>query len=68
MKGVQYRNERGEYTLTFSAGILKRHDILINHITSQKTYGHTIDQGDNLVHVTIGMMSCCNNGIGSLGV
>ena len=31
-------------------------------------YGQTIDRGDNLVHGKIGTMSCCNNGIGSLGI
>ena len=50
------------------AGILKGHDILINIIPSQKYYGHTNDQGDNLVHGTIVMMNCCYNGLVSVEV
>ena len=52
---------------TFSAGILKHHDILINIINSKHMYRHMIDQSDNLVDGIIGMMGCCNNGLGSLG-
>ena len=67
MTGVEYRNSRREETLKYSAGILKHHDILINIIPSQNMYGQTIDQSDNLVHGMIGTMSCCNNGLGSIG-
>ena len=41
-----------------STGILKRHDILINLIPYQKIDGQTIERGANLVHDTIGTMSC----------
>ena len=51
-----------------STGILKRHDILINLIPYQKMDGQTIERGANLVHDTIGTMSCYNNGIDTLGV
>ena len=57
MMGVEYRNWRGEETSAYSTDILKFHDILINIITSLKTYWQTIDQGANLVHCTIGAMS-----------
>ena len=67
MTGVEYSNRRGEETFTSSAGILKHHDILINTILSKKLYIQTIDQGDNLVHGTIGMVSFCNNCLESLG-
>ena len=50
------------------AGILKRHYILINLIIYKKVYGQMIDRDANFVHGTIGMMGCCNNGLGSLGV
>ena len=65
---VEYSNRRGEEIFTSSAGSLKCHDILINLIPSKKTYGQTIKRGDDLVHGTIGTISCCNNGLGSLEV
>ena len=68
MTGVEYSNRRVEYTFASYAGILKRHDILINLIPSQNNYGQAIDWGNNLVHGTIGTMSWCNNLLGSLRV
>ena len=35
MTGVEEINRRGEYMFVYSAGILKRHDILINIIPSK---------------------------------
>ena len=68
MTGVEYRNGTLEETFASSTFILKCHDILINLIPSKKTYGQTIERGDNLLHGTIGTISCCNNGLGSLEV
>ena len=48
-----------------STGIFKCHDILIKIIPYQKMYGQIVDQGANLLHGTIGMMNCYNNGLGS---
>ena len=59
---------RGDETLTSSGGILKRHDILINLIPSQKMYGQTIEEGNNIVHGIIGTTIYCNIGLVSLGV
>ena len=42
MTGVEYRNGIGEDNLASSAGILKRHDILINLIPSQKYMGRKL--------------------------
>ena len=63
-----YNTGTGEETFTSSLGILKCHDILINHIPSQKMYWNTIELGDTIMHGTNGMMSFCNNCLGSLGV
>ena len=51
-----------------SSIILNHHDRLINITTSQNIYGRTINCSYNLVHGTIGTMSCCKIGIGGLGV
>ena len=42
MTGVEYKNGRGEDKFSSSAGILKRHDILINIIPSQKCMGRKL--------------------------
>ena len=68
MTGVEYRNKRVEETFTSSVGILKRRDILINIIPSQKKYEQTIYRGANIVHGMIGTMSCYNIGLGSIRV
>ena len=68
MMGVEYSNRGVEEKSASSTGILKRHDILINIITSQKMYEQTIYRGANILHGMIGMMSFCNTGIVSLRV
>ena len=57
--------ENGQYDECI---IQERRYILINITSFQKKYGHTIDRGANCVNSTIGKMSCCNNGLGNLGV
>ena len=44
MTGVEYKNGRGEDKFSSSAGILKRHDILINIIPSQKYMGRILNE------------------------
>ena len=67
MTGGDYRNKIVEKTLVTSTGKLKCHYILTISFLLKK-YVQMIDLGDNIFHGTIGAMSCCNNGIDSLGV
>ena len=45
MMVVEYSNGRGEETVAPSAGVLKRHYILINIIPSQKNMGRKLTKG-----------------------
>ena len=58
MTGVEYRNGGGEEIFTSFVDILKCHDILINIIPSLDMYGQKSGRSANLVHGTIGTMSC----------
>ena len=62
MTSAELKNRRGEEQFASSAGILNRHDIIINIIPSLKFYCQIIDRDDNIMHGKIWIMSCFNNG------